>query len=61
MTKKVVNSAKENARKNARNRIFKITLVVIILFLINLYVIFSISSSLKLISLNKFFTTWLNL
>ena len=39
MTKKVVNSAKENARKNARNRIFKITLVVIILFLINLYVI----------------------
>ncbi len=42
MTKKVVNSAKENARKNARNRIFKITLVVIILFLINLYVILNI-------------------
>lgn len=39
MKEKVVNSAKKLARKKTRNRVLKIILVIIVLFLINLYII----------------------
>ena len=39
MKEKVVNSAKKLARKNTRNRVLKIILVIIVLFLINLYIV----------------------
>jgi len=39
MKEKVVNSAKKLARKKTRNRVLKIILVIIVLFLINLYIV----------------------
>lgn len=39
MEEKVVNSAKKLARKKTRNRVLKIILVIIVLFLINLYIV----------------------
>ena len=39
MNEKVVNSAKKLARKETRNRVLKIILVIIVLFLINLYIV----------------------
>ena len=39
MKEKIVNSAKKLARKKTRNRVLKIILVIIVLFLINLYIV----------------------
>lgn len=39
MKEKIVNSAKKLARKKTRNRVLKIILIIIVLFLINLYIV----------------------